>query len=58
MNLVNIWNRTVREFDFDAEHDLHDSVFNMKGDKIADLVKMAFSCNATAKMKTMVEKPD
>ena len=36
MNLVTIWNRTVREFDFNEEHDLGDNLFNMKGDKIKD----------------------
>lgn len=57
MNLVTIWNRTVREFNFNDDHDLGDDLFNMKGDKIKDLVKMAYSCNASAKMDTWVEKP-
>lgn len=52
MNLCNMWNRTVREFDYNAEHDLHDDLMNMKGDKVADLVKMAFSCNSSARLHT------
>ena len=48
MNLVSMWNKSVREFKFHENHNLKDKYFNMKSDMIADLVKMAFSCNSSA----------
>ena len=48
MNLVTMWNRSTREFKFHETHNLRDNYFNMKSEKIADLVKMAFACNASA----------
>jgi len=53
MNLVALWNRDLRNFKFNDEHNLQDDVFKCKSDMIADLLKMSFSCNTSAELHTI-----